>query len=84
MDVQTILLKLKDWFKDYTSGFYSDEPMVQQNMMLKVEHTRRVCEAILMIGAAWIYPAKIFLLLKHVRFCMISADSSNTNDTGRF
>jgi len=52
MDVQTILLKLKDWFEDYTSGFYSDEPMVQQNMMLKVEHTRRVCEAILMIGGS--------------------------------
>jgi len=52
MDDQTILLKLKDWFEDYTSGFYSDEPMVQQNMMLKAEHTRRVCEVILIIGGS--------------------------------
>ena len=52
MDDQTILLKLKNWFEDYTSGFYSDEPMVQQNMMLKAEHTRRVCEVILIIGGS--------------------------------
>ena len=52
MEVQNILLKLKDWFEDYTSGFCSSEPMVQQNMMLKVEHTRRVCETILMIGGS--------------------------------
>jgi hypothetical protein len=52
MEIQTILLKLKDWFEDYTSGFYSNEPMVQQNMILKVEHTRRVCEAILTIGGS--------------------------------
>ncbi len=52
MEVQTKLLKLKDWFEDYTSGFYSNEPMVQQNIILKAEHTRRVCEAILMIGVS--------------------------------
>jgi hypothetical protein len=52
MAVQNILLKLKNWFKDYTAGFYSSEPMVQQNMMLKVAHTRRVCEAILTIGGS--------------------------------
>jgi len=52
MDIQTILLKLKNWFEDYTAGFYSDEPIIQQNIMLKVEHTRRVCEAILIIGGS--------------------------------
>ena len=52
MEVEIILLKLKNWFDDYTSGFYSKEPMVQQNMILKAEHTRRVCEAILIIGGS--------------------------------
>jgi len=52
MALQNILLELKDRFEDYTAGFDSSEPIVQQNMTLKVEHTRRVCEAILTIGGS--------------------------------
>lgn len=52
MNLEPILLKLKVWFEDYISGFNSNDPMLQQNMTLKAEHTRRVCEAILMIGGS--------------------------------
>lgn len=42
--------KLKNWFDTYTHGFDSDDPMVQEGMDLKRDHTLRVCENILDIG----------------------------------
>ncbi|MFO7601986.1 MAG: HD domain-containing protein [Candidatus Desulfacyla sp.] len=52
MDVQTALTRLKAWFAEYVNQFNSDDPRVQENMDLKREHTRRVCAAILDIGAS--------------------------------
>jgi len=50
MNAQEILPGLKTWFKDYTRRFSSDNPVVQESMDLKTDHTRRVCEAIVNIG----------------------------------
>ena len=52
MNAQSILPRLKAWFEDYIRQFYSDDPIVQENMDLKAEHTRRVCEAIMDIGGS--------------------------------
>jgi len=41
---------LKHWFDTYTHGFDSEDPMVQEGMDLKHDHTLRVCENILDIG----------------------------------
>lgn len=43
---------LKAWFEEYVNQFASDDPRVQENMDLKAGHTRRVCAAILDIGAS--------------------------------
>ena len=52
MKAQTLLPELKLWFEDYVSRFTSDDPLVQENIELKAEHTLRVCEAIKDIGAS--------------------------------
>ncbi len=52
MDVQTALTRLKAWFEEYVNQFASGDPRVQENMDLKAGHTRRVCAAILDIGAS--------------------------------
>jgi hypothetical protein len=52
MDVQTALTTLKAWFEEYVDQFASNNPHVQENMDLKAGHTRRVCAAILDIGAS--------------------------------
>jgi len=52
MDVQTALARLKAWFAEYVNQFNSNDPRVQENMDLKRGHTRRVCAAILDIGAS--------------------------------
>jgi hypothetical protein len=41
---------LKVWFEDYVLRFSSDDPIVQENIDLKREHSLRVCEAIVDIG----------------------------------
>jgi len=52
MNPQSLLPRLRDWFENYVTRFSSDDPIVQENMDLKAEHTRRVCEAIMDIGAS--------------------------------
>jgi HD superfamily phosphodiesterase len=52
MNAQSILPGLKSWFEDYTREFSSEDPNFQENIDLKTEHTRRVCEAILDIGGS--------------------------------
>lgn len=37
-------LNLKNWFDDHVRSFYSDDPFIQQNIVLKKEHSIRVCE----------------------------------------
>ncbi len=41
---------LKIWFGNYVKTFKYDDPEVQQNIDLKKQHTKRVCEEILKIG----------------------------------
>ena len=52
MNARTLLPELKIRFQEYVQQFSSDDPVVQQNMDLKAEHTRRVCEAIKDIGSS--------------------------------
>ncbi len=42
--------RLKDWVAGYIDSFYSDDPEIQQNIVLKEEHTYRVCREIVAIG----------------------------------
>jgi hypothetical protein len=49
---QSILPGLKAWFEDYISKFSFDDPIAQQSIGLKIEHTRRVCETVLDIGGS--------------------------------
>ncbi|MBN2438116.1 MAG: HD domain-containing protein [Deltaproteobacteria bacterium] len=49
---QSLVSSVKAWFEDYIRRFSSDESLVQRNMDLKAEHTRKVCEAILDIGGS--------------------------------
>ncbi len=39
-----------DWFNNYVKGFYSNDEYIQQNIVLKEEHTRRVCCNAVMIS----------------------------------
>lgn len=41
---------LKDWFTAYVRSFQHADPEIQQNIVLKEDHTHRVCEAIVDIG----------------------------------
>lgn len=75
MNVQSLLPGLKAWFADYVHQFSSDDPVVQENMDLKAEHTRRVCEAIIDIGES--------LGLSEDDLCMAET-SALLHDIGRF
>jgi putative nucleotidyltransferase with HDIG domain len=75
MNPQSILPRLRDWFEDYVTQFSSDDPIVQENMDLKAEHTRRVCEAIVNIGAS--------LDLSREDLCLAEV-SALLHDIGRF
>ncbi len=41
---QEQLTKLKAWFDDYVAGFYGSDKLVNANLKLKEEHSRRVCK----------------------------------------
>lgn len=69
------ITRLKDWFEDYVDSFSSDDPIVQENMDLKAEHTRGVCEAILDIGGS--------LGLSGEDLCIAEA-TALLHDIGRF
>jgi len=75
MNAQSILPRLKAWFEDYIRQFYSDDPIVQENMDLKAEHSRRVCEAIMDIGGS--------LDVSREDLCIAEA-SGLLHDIGRF
>jgi len=75
MHAQDILPGLKAWFKDYTRRFSSDDPVVQESMDLKTDHTSRVCEAIVNIGES--------LDLSHEDLCLAEAGAL-LHDIGRF
>jgi hypothetical protein len=42
----------KKWFMDYVEQFSSPEIIIQENIRLKIEHTARVCENILILAKA--------------------------------
>jgi len=75
MNAQDILPGLKTWFKDYTRRFSSDDPIVQESMDLKTEHTWRVCKAIVNIGGS--------LDLSREDLCLAEA-AALLHDIGRF
>ncbi len=75
MNPQSILPRLRAWFEDYVTRFSSEDPTVQENMDLKAEHTRWVCEAIVNIGAS--------LDLSREDLCIAEA-SALLHDIGRF
>lgn len=41
---QEQLNKLKVWFDDYVAGFYGSDKLVNANLKMKEEHSRRVCK----------------------------------------
>ncbi|MBM3132035.1 MAG: HD domain-containing protein, partial [Chloroflexi bacterium] len=49
MDTKTVE-SLKSWFDEYVTGFKSGDPAYDQSIVLKEEHTRRVCDEIMYIG----------------------------------
>jgi hypothetical protein len=75
MNAQSLLPRLKTWFQEYIHQFSSHDPIVQKNMDLKAEHTRRVCETILDIGRS--------LDLSEEDLCFAEA-SGLLHDIGRF
>ena len=75
MKAQSLLPRLKTWFQEYVRQFSSHDPIVQENMDLKAEHTRRVCETIRDIGRS--------LDLSNEDLCLAEA-SGLLHDIGRF
>jgi hypothetical protein len=49
---QEDLKNLKIWFDEYVSGYFTDDPGYSYPFRLKKNHTRRVCENIVMLGKA--------------------------------
>jgi hypothetical protein len=75
MNPQSFLPKLRAWFAEYVRRFASEDPVLQENLDLKEDHTRRVCEAILEIGRS--------LDLSHEDLCLAEA-CALLHDIGRF
>ncbi len=46
------LARLKTWFNGYVSGYYTDDSEYNHPILLKKNHTKRVCENIIMLGKA--------------------------------
>jgi len=44
------LIHLKNWFADYVSGYYTADSEYNRAIRLKEEHTKRVCDNIIMLG----------------------------------
>ena len=49
---QNDLIYLKNWFTDYVSGFYTDDPMYDSTIRLKEKHTEHVCRNMILLGNA--------------------------------
>jgi putative nucleotidyltransferase with HDIG domain len=75
MKPQSIMPRLWAWFEDYVSRFAFDDRVIRENMDLKAEHTRRVCEAIVNIGES--------LDLSREDLCIAEA-CALLHDIGRF
>jgi hypothetical protein len=75
MNSQLLLPGLKAWFAEYLRRFASEDPVLQENLDLKAEHTRRVCEAARDIGRS--------VDLSEEDLCLVEA-SALLHDIGRF
>ena len=69
------LTTLKQWFGKYVHSFYSTDPIVQQAVKLKEDHSLRVCTEILGIGR------KLALSVEDLRLAEVMA---LFHDIGRF
>jgi putative nucleotidyltransferase with HDIG domain len=52
MAITNLLSRLNIWLESYVSEFHSEDPVVQENIELKKDHTLRVRDAIMDIGAS--------------------------------
>ena len=52
----------KEWFAGYVAKYYTDDPVHNKPIQLKLEHTERVCEEIVMLGQALNLPEEDMLL----------------------
>ncbi|MCK4469439.1 MAG: HD domain-containing protein [Desulfobacterales bacterium] len=56
------LIDLKSWFADYVSNYYTTDPAYNRAISLKEEHTKRVCDNIVMLCKALDISAQEMLL----------------------
>ncbi|MEA1984983.1 MAG: HD domain-containing protein [Euryarchaeota archaeon] len=50
------------WFENYVGRFYSNDPDMQINIELKEEHTKRVCDNIILLGRSLgLSPEQVYL-----------------------
>ena len=65
----------KTWFADYVAAYYTDDPVRNQTIRLKQDHTERVCKEIVMLGHALHLLAQDMLLAETIALF---------HDVGRF
>lgn len=58
----TDLEYFKEWFAEYVAGYYTGDPVRDDPIKLKQEHTQRACKEIVMLGQALHLPAQDMLL----------------------
>jgi putative nucleotidyltransferase with HDIG domain len=69
------LMYFKAWFADYVAAYYTDDPVRDQTIRLKQEHTERVCKEMVMLGQALHLTAQDMLLAETIALF---------HDVGRF
>ncbi len=69
------LNQLKEWFSCYAQSFYTDNPLIHETIVLKEQHSLRVCDEILNIGR------RLNLSANHLRLAEAIA---LFHDVGRF
>ena len=69
------LMHFKAWFADYVAAYYTDDPVRNQTIGLKQEHTERVCKEMVMLGQALHLTAQDMLLAETIALF---------HDVGRF
>jgi putative nucleotidyltransferase with HDIG domain len=69
------LMYFKAWFADYVAAYYTDDPVRDQTIRLKQEHTERVCKEMVMLGQALHLMAQDMLLAETIALF---------HDVGRF
>ncbi|AKB37672.1 metal-dependent phosphohydrolase [Methanosarcina siciliae C2J] len=65
----------REWFFEYVNRFFSSDSFIRENIELKIEHTRRVCENILLIAKS----EKI-----SEKECILAETIALFHDLGRF